>query len=42
MINDILTTRRFRKNVTLGMKVWRSATVNLDDAFTVEHIEAMN
>lgn len=35
----ILTSRRFRRSVTMGMKVWRSETRNFDTETEVEHIE---
>ena len=35
----VLTTRIFRRNANLGMKVWRSVTRNFDCAFEIEHIE---
>lgn len=35
----VLTSRRFRRNANLGMKVWRSATRNFDYDFEIEHVE---
>jgi hypothetical protein len=35
----VLTTRWFRRNANLGMKVWRSTTRNFDCDFEVEHVE---
>ena len=35
---DVKTSRRFKRTVPLGMKVWRSLTVNFDCAYIVEHI----
>ncbi len=35
----ILTTRKFRRNASHGMKVWRSRTRNFDVGHEVEHIE---
>jgi hypothetical protein len=35
----VLTSRRFRRNAGLGMKVWRSATCNFDYGTEIEHIE---
>lgn len=37
--NDIQTSKKRRKNVTLGMQVCRSMTVNFDTLQLVEHIE---
>ena len=36
---DVKTSRRFKRTVPLGMKVWRSLTVNFDCVYTIEHIE---
>ena len=36
---DIQTSRRFCRNVPLGMQVYRSMTVNFDIPSMVEHIE---
>jgi hypothetical protein len=35
----ILHSRRFRRNVGFGMKVWRSATRNFDYKTEIEHVE---
>ena len=35
----ILRSRMFRRNATLGMKVWRGATRNFDTRTEIEHIE---
>jgi hypothetical protein len=37
--DDIQTSRRFCKNVALGMQVYRSMTVNFDTQHVIEHIE---
>lgn len=37
--SDIRTSRRFRRGASLGMKVWRSMTINLDLPQIIEHIE---
>ena len=37
--NDIQTSKRRRKNVHLGMQVYRSMTVNFNTLQIVEHIE---
>ena len=36
---DVPTSRRFCKNVHLGMKVYRSMTVNFDISQVIEHVE---
>ena len=36
---DVQTSKRRRKNVALGMQVYRSMTVNFDTLQLVEHIE---
>ena len=35
----VLTTRWFRRNANLGMKVWRSESRNFDTDTEIEHIE---
>lgn len=35
----LVTTRKFRRNETLGMVVWRTDTINLDNGNEIEHIE---
>ena len=35
----VLTSRKFRRNATLGMKVWRSKTRNFDYCTEIEHVE---
>jgi len=35
---DIRKSRSFRRVVPLGMKVWRSMTINFDLAQTIEHV----
>jgi len=37
--HDIRTSRKFRRGATLGMKVWRSMTVNFDLPQIIEHVE---
>ena len=36
---DVRTTRKFKRSAPLGMKVWRSLTINFDCMQLVEHIE---
>ena len=36
---DVQTSRRFCRNICLGMQVYRSMTVNFDTFQIVEHIE---
>jgi len=36
---DVKTSRKFCKNVPLGMQVYRSMTVNFDIPQIIEHIE---
>ena len=36
---DIRKSRSFRRVAPLGMKVWRSMTINFDTPHVVEHIE---
>ena len=35
----VLTSRKFRRNANLGMKVWRSESRNFDYGTEVEHVE---
>ena len=37
--NDVQTSKRRRRNVALGMQVYRSMTVNFDTFQVIEHIE---
>jgi hypothetical protein len=36
---EVLHSKRRRSNATLGMKIWRSASLNVDSTQIVEHIE---
>lgn len=36
---DVRTSRRFKRTASLGMKVWRSMTVNFDCVYVIEHVE---
>lgn len=36
---EILLTKRRKRSAPLGMKIWRSAALNLDCMQIVEHIE---
>lgn len=37
--DNVQTSRRFCRNVPLGMQVYRSMTVNFDTPHVIEHIE---
>jgi len=36
---DVRTSRKFKRTVPLGMKVYRSMTINFDCRFAIEHVE---